>query len=49
VGLANTEARLQQTYGDDYLFHIQPSNLGGWEVLIDLPAEAKISAVEAQA
>ena len=49
VGLANTEARLRQTYGDDYLFHIQPSNLGGWEVLIDLPAETKISAAEVKA
>jgi LytS/YehU family sensor histidine kinase len=38
VGLANTEERLRRTYGDDYLFHVQPSNLGGWEILIDLPA-----------
>ena len=39
VGLANTEKRLRQTYGDDYLFHVQASNLGGWEILIDLPAQ----------
>ena len=39
VGLANTEKRLRQTYGDDYLFHVQSSNLGGWEILIDLPAQ----------
>jgi two-component system sensor histidine kinase AlgZ len=39
VGLANTEQRLKQTYGADYLFHVQPSNLGGWEIVFDLPAE----------
>lgn len=45
VGLANTEERLRRTYGDDYLFHVQPSNLGGWEILIDLPARpAALSA-----
>jgi Histidine kinase len=49
IGLANTEERLRQTYGDDYLFHVQPSNLGGWEILIDLPAEPKRSAAGAQA
>lgn len=48
VGLANTEERLRQTYGDDYLFHIQPSNLGGWEILIDLPAEPRSAATGAQ-
>jgi two-component system sensor histidine kinase AlgZ len=48
IGLANTEERLRQTYGDDYLFHVQPSNLGGWEILIDLPAEAKKSAAGTQ-
>ncbi len=48
VGLANTEERLRQTYGDDYLFHVQPSNLGGWEILIDIPAEAKSSAAGVQ-
>ena len=48
VGLANTEERLRQTYGDDYLFHVQPSNLGGWEILIDVPAEPKSSAAGAQ-
>ena len=48
IGLANTEERLRQTYGDDYLFHVQPSNLGGWEILIDIPAEPKGSAAGAQ-
>jgi len=49
IGLANTEERLRQTYGDDYLFNVQPSNLGGWEILIDLPAEPKRSAVGVKA
>jgi two-component system sensor histidine kinase AlgZ len=48
IGLANTEERLRQTYRDDYLFHVQPSNLGGWEILIDIPAELKTSAAGAQ-
>ena len=48
IGLANTEERLRSTYGDDYLFHVQPSNLGGWEILIDIPAEGKRSAAGAQ-
>jgi len=48
IGLANTEERLRQTYDDDYLFHVQPSKLGGWEILIDLPAEPKSSAVGAE-
>lgn len=48
IGLANTEERLRQTYADDYLFHVQPSNLGGWEILIDIPAEPRSSAAGAQ-
>jgi Histidine kinase len=48
IGLANTEQRLRQTYGDDYLFHVQASKLGGWEILMDLPAEPKRNAAGAE-
>lgn len=49
IGLANTEQRLRQTYGDDYLFHVQASKLGGWEILMDLPAEPNGNAAGAEA
>lgn len=36
MGLSNIEERLNQLY-DNYTFSLQPSELGGLKVLIELP------------
>jgi two-component system, LytTR family, sensor kinase len=37
IGLANTAARLQQLYDDNHRFDIRNRNLGGVEVVIEIP------------
>lgn len=39
VGLSNTQARLQQTYGDDQRFELQNVPTGGFEVSLWIPFE----------
>jgi len=37
IGLANTQARLQQLYGEEQSFSIGDGKLGGWTVEINIP------------
>lgn len=39
VGIANTRARLQQLYGEDFRFRLENGRAGGLEVLIEIPFE----------
>lgn len=41
VGLTNTRARLEQIYGDDFVFGLGRSEAGGLEVRLDLPYEER--------
>ena len=38
IGLTNTKARLQQSFGESYRFLLENSNSGGLNVLMEIPA-----------
>ena len=46
VGMANTRERLSQAYGDDQRFEHFVKASGGFEVLLELPYQTRIIAVE---
>jgi two-component system, LytTR family, sensor kinase len=46
VGMANTRERLVQAYGDDQRFEHFVKASGGFEVLLELPYQSRIIAVE---
>jgi len=37
IGVANTQARLQQLYGEEQSFSVGDGELGGWMVEIKIP------------
>jgi two-component system, LytTR family, sensor kinase len=49
VGMANTRERLMQAYGDNQSFEHRVKPSGGFEVLIEMPYQAKVSAAGDQA
>ena len=48
VGMANTRERLVQAYGDDQRFDSYTRSGGGFEVVIEIPYQTKISGGEIQ-
>jgi two-component system, LytTR family, sensor kinase len=48
VGMANTRERLMQAYGDEQRFEFRIKPSGGFEVLIEMPYQAKAKSVTEQ-
>jgi LytS/YehU family sensor histidine kinase len=43
IGLTNTRARLEELYGDEYQFTLEPNDVGGTTVTIRLPYHEAVS------